>query len=244
LVGEWHAALAGQVLSLSGGSMLTKRLTFALLFMLAVSTVALAQKADVAFVVGGSFVSDSNVVFAVPCLVPPCPATPTFLNNVKTDHHVFLEGALAVQLLNARIASLHVELPVAGIPSQTLRISTATSPSTFFDHMSTTFVTPGLKLKLLPGSPISPFVMAGGGWAHFSLTHGTTNKGAVQYGGGIDLKTGIPHLGFRGEVRDFVTGDPNFGLATVIAGGLSGKSIDTGLHRHNILAGGGIVLRF
>src|SRR5260370_23909969 len=134
--------------------MLTKRLTaFALLFMLAVSTVALAQKADVAFVVGGSFVSDSNVVFAVPCLVPPCPATPTFLNNVKTDHHVFLEGALAVQLLNARIASLHVELPLAGVPSQPLRISTATSPPTSSAHMPTTFVPPGLQRNLLHARP-------------------------------------------------------------------------------------------
>jgi hypothetical protein len=39
-------------------------------------------------------------------------------------------------------------------------------------------------------------------------------------------------------VRDFVTGDPNFGLTSVLAGN------DSGLHHHNILVGGGIVLRF
>ena len=158
--------------------MLAKHLFFSFLFGILVSTAAVAQKADVAFVLGGSFVSDSNVVFAIPCLAPPCPATPTFLNNVQSDHHVFLEGALAFQLLNAKIASLHLELPIAGIPSQTLRITT-TSPSTVLGHISTTFVTPSLRAKLLPGAGVSPFVSVGGGWAHYSLTHGSNSKGAV-----------------------------------------------------------------
>jgi hypothetical protein len=35
-----------------------------------------------------------------------------------------------------------------------------------------------------------------------------------------------------------VTGDPNFGIVNVVTGN------DSGLHHHNILAGGGIVLRF
>lgn len=223
--------------------MLAKR--FALLFflLLSVSTAALAQKADVAFVVGGSFVSDSKVVFAIPCLVPPCPATPTFLNNVKTDHHVFLEGVPAFQLLNAKVASLHVEVPIAGIPSQTTRVITSTPPSAVLDHIDTTFVTPSLRLKLLPGAGLSPFVSVGGGWAHYSLTHGSNSKGAVQYGGGIDFKV-FPHLAIRGEVRDFVTGDPNFSLAGVIAGSLTGSSTESGLHRHNVLAGGGVVFAF
>jgi len=223
--------------------MLAKHLAFLVFFLLAVSTAALAQKADVAFVVGGSFVSDSKVVFAVPCLVPPCPATPTFLNNVKTDHHVFLEGTLGFQLLNAKVASLHLEVPIAGIPSQTVRVITSTPVSAVLDHIDTTFVTPSLRLKLLPGAGISPFVSVGGGWAHYSLAHGSNSKGAVQYGGGIDFKV-FPHLGLRGEVRDFVTGDPNFSLAGVIAPGLTGSGSESGLHRHNILAGGGVVFAF
>jgi hypothetical protein len=203
---------------------------------------ALAQKADVAFVVGGSFVSDSTATFGIPCLLPPCPATPTFISTVQTDHQLFLEGTLGLQLLNAKVASLHLEVPVAGIPSQTLHLSTA--PSAVFAHMSSTYVTPGFRLKLLPGAPISPFVSLGGGWAHYSLGSGATNKGALEYGGGLDFKTGIPFLGFRGEVRDFVTGNPNFGLLSPIAGGFTGGGNQSGLHRHNILAGGGIVLRF
>jgi hypothetical protein len=215
------------------------RLAF-LVFLL--STAALAQKADVAFVVGGSFVSDSTATFGIPCLLPPCPVSPTFISTVQTDHQVFLEGTLGLQLLNAKVASLHLEVPVAGIPSQALHLSTA--PSAVLAHMSSTYVTPGFRLKLVPGAPISPFVSLGGGWAHYSLGSGATNKGALEYGGGLDFKTGIPFLGVRGEVRDFVTGDPNFSLANPLAGGFKGTSNQSGIHRHNILAGGGIVLRF
>ena len=209
-----------------------------LLVILCASVYAFGQKADAAFVVGGSFVSDSKLVFAVPCLVPPCPASPTFLDNVKTDHHIFLEGAFAVRLADAKLASLHLEVPVAGIPSQ--KLTFASTPSTVFDHLSTVFITPGLRLKILPGAPISPWASFGGGWARYSTDSGVkTNKGAIQYGGGLDFKTGWPLVGFRAEVRDFVTGDPNFGIISLLTG-----TGEKGLHRHNILAGGGIVLHF
>jgi hypothetical protein len=210
-----------------GASM--KRFSILIALFFCASTFALAQKADAAFVVGGSFVSDTKETF-----LPPSTAT---FDTVKTDHHLFLEGELGVRLLNAHVASLSLELPVAGITSQ--KITLASTPGTVVDNLSTLFITPGLRLKVLPIAPISPWVSFGGGWARYSLDSGTkTNKGAVQYGGGLDFKTGLPLLGFRAEVRDFVTGDPDFGLGSVLAGTTSG------LHHHNILAGGGIVLRF
>ena len=94
-------------------------------------------------------------------------------------------------------------------------------------------------MKFLPGAPVSPWASIGGGWAHYSLKDAslTQNKAALQYGGGLDFKTGIPALGFRAEIRDFVTGDPDFNLGSLF-------STKSGLHHHNILAGGGIVLRF
>ena len=201
-----------------------------LIALLCASSFAMAQKADAAFVVGGSFVSDTKETFLTPSL--------TLTDTVKTDHHLFLEGELGVRLLNAHVASLSVELPVAGITSQKLTL--ASTPGTVVDNLSTIFITPGFRLKLLPVSPISPWVSVGGGWAHYSLktASSTENKGAIEYGGGLDFKTGLPLLGFRAEVRDFVTGDPNFGVSSVIAGN------NSGLHHHNILAGGGIVLRF
>src|SRR5579864_3209325 len=201
---------------------------YSILFViLCASTFAMAQKADAAFVVGGSFVSDTNGTFLVP-VIGSTSAT------IQTDHHIFLEGALGVRLLNAHLVSLHAELPVAGIPSTPLTVA---GVSTAIDHIGTLFITPGLRLKIAPIAPISPWVSVGGGWARYSLnTAGTTeNKGALQFGGGLDFKTGLPVLGFRAEVRDFLTGVPTFN---------SGFLTATGLHHHNILAGGGIVLRF
>ena len=139
-------------------------------------------------------------------------------DTVKTDHHLFLEGALGVRVLNAHVASLSLELPVAGMTSQKLTL--ASTPGTVVDNLSTLFITPGFRLKLLPISPISPWVSVGGGWARYSLEfrRHDQNKGAIQYGGGLDFKTNLPVLGFRAEVRDFVTGDPNFGLASILPG--------------------------
>jgi hypothetical protein len=203
-----------------------KRCTI-LFVILCASACALAQKADVAFTVGGSFVSDTKTTFLVP--------STTLSSTIKTDHHIFYEGTLGVRLLDAKAASLHVELPVAGIPSQTLKF--ANLPSAGLNDFSTLFITPGLRLKLLPIAPISPWVSFGGGWARYSLSGSSNSKGAIQYGGGLDFKL-APVLGLRAEVRDFVTGDPNFGLVSVLNGN------DSGFHHHNILAGGGIVLRF
>jgi hypothetical protein len=204
-----------------------------LMSMVCVATAALAQKTDVAFVVGGSFVSDTQgEIFG-----------PAFFDTltIQTDHHVFLEGALGVRLLNTHLISLHVDLPVAGIPSQTVKFSSnsLSLPGTVLDHLSTIFVTPGVKIKVLPGAAISPWASVGGGWAHYSLNDAgsTQNKAALQYGGGLDFKTGLPLLGFRAEVRDFVTATPDFGTGSLFV-------TSTGLHHHNILAGGGIVFRF
>jgi hypothetical protein len=141
---------------------------------------------------------------------------------------------LGVRLLNAHLVSLHAELPVAGIPSQALTVQ---GVPTVLDHLGVLFITPALRVKFAQGAPISPWASFGGGWARYSLNDlgGTENKGALQYGGGLDFKTGLPLLGLRAEVRDYVTGVPRFGF------GFGGE---TGLHHHNILAGGGIVLRF
>jgi hypothetical protein len=201
-----------------------------LVAVLFLSTAALAQAADASFTVGASFVSDVKQTFTPT-------VGPSLIDTIKTDHHIFLEGAVSVRMLNAHLASLSLEVPVAGIPSQNVGVGGLGST---VDHLSTVFVTPGFRLKLAPIAPISPWVSVGGGWAHYSLesTHGTTNKAALQYGGGLDFKTGLPLLGFRAEVRDFVTTDPN----SLFTG--PSLTFQQGLHHHNILAGGGIVLHF
>lgn len=217
------------------------------LLLLSFSTCCLAQKADVSLTVGGTFVSDSNVNFVLICPVAPPQTCPSVAGTISSGHHVYIAGTPALQLLGLKVVSLYLEVPIAGIPSHNLQFSGVTAllgnPSSPFGNISSLFVTPAFRLKVLPSSPIAPFVSIGGGLARYSLNNGSTNRGALEYGGGLDFKTGIPLLGFRAEVRDFVSGDPNFlnGLVGPFAPNTVPQS---GLHRHNILAGGGVVLRF
>jgi hypothetical protein len=200
--------------------------------LLTFSTMGLAQKADVSFVAGGAFVSEDDVPAGVTCTIP-CPLS----FNVRTDTHVFYAGTGAVRLANFKLASLHLEVPVAGIPSA--KVVFSETPSLNALKLSSVFVTPSLRVKFAPGFPVSPWASIGGGWAHYNLDGPSMNKGALQFGGGVDIKTGIPLLGFRAEVRDFVTGQPDFGIVSIQTAGSQGLG-----RRHNVLAGGGIVLRF
>lgn len=207
---------------------------------LSFSPFCVAQKADAAFVVGGAFVSDSNVILTIPCALPiPTCTPPPFNETVMTGSHVFFEGAGAFRVVNAKALSLHLEVPVAGVPSQNVTFTGAFSLEPH--QMSSLFITPSLRMKLLPSSSISPWGSIGGGWAHYSTSVSpspSANRGALQFGGGLDFKTRIPHLAFRAEVRDFVTGEPDPGIF------LFQVKTESGLHRHNLLAGGGVVFNF
>jgi len=204
-----------------------KRL-FILVAWLCASTWAAAQKLDAAFVIGGAFVSDITGTAQV---LPSGTVTET----VETGNSTFFEGALGIRLLNAHVAALYVELPVAGIPSQPIKLTR--EPGGAIDHVGTVFVTPGIRVKLAPAAFVSPWASIGGGWGHYSLdTFGaSSSKPAIQFGAGADFKTGIPMLALRAEARDYGTGDPDFGIP-----GFSPR----GHFHHNVLAGGGIVLRF
>jgi hypothetical protein len=211
---------------------------FILLFFLT-SVYSVAQKMDLAFVGGTSFISDAPVTFAVPCVVPPasCPP-PAFTDHVQMDRYWFVGGSLAVRVRNAKSYAVHLEFPAAGLLSQNLKLPG--SPA-FINQMSTIFVTPSLRIKLAPDSWVSPWASAGGGWARYTVDPDiTTNKGALQVGGGFDFKVGLKRLRVRAEARDFITGQPTFAL---VSGPFVGKT-EGGLHRNSILLGGGILLRF
>lgn len=212
--------------------MFLRRFAITLFLVTTFSTLSLAQKADVSFVAGGAFVSEDHVAPGVTCTIP-CPLA----FNFRTDTHVFYEGTGAVRLANFKLASLHLEAPIAGIPSAQVFFSGTPSSNTL--KLSSVFVTPALRVKFAPGFPVSPWASIGGGWAHYNLAGLSTNKGALQFGGGVDIKTGIPLLGFRAEVRDFVTGQPDFGIVSIQTVGSQSLG-----RRHNVLAGGGIVFRF
>jgi hypothetical protein len=213
--------------------MLLKRFSFLLCSLLVASTGALAQKADVAFVAGGAFVNDGEVFNGIICIAAPCPNTST----VQTGNSGFLAGAVAYRLANFKLVSLHAELSIAGVPSSNVTI--ALSPA-LTEKFSSVFITPSLKVKLAPGAALSPFASIGGGWARYDNGADTHNKAALQVGGGLDIKTKLPFLGFRVEARDFITGQPDFGLVFATTSG-AGSAVNG--ERHNLLAGGGIVVK-
>jgi hypothetical protein len=63
-----------------------------------------------------------------------------------------------------------------------------------------------------------------------------TNTGALQLGGGVDIRTPIKVfrlIGLRGEVRDFYSFD-TLDFATPIRGA----------HQHNVIVSGGFIVKF
>src|SRR5439155_567199 len=64
-----------------------------------------------------------------------------------------------------------------------------------------------------------------------NTTNKFLNRGVFDFGGGLDYRL-FRFLGLRGEVRDFVSGNPNLNVA------LSSST------QHNIVASGGISVRF
>ena len=108
------------------------------------------------------------------------------------------------------------------------------------------YVTPGIRVKFVPHHAVAPYFAVGAGWADYE--HSTTTigggvnraprnlgRGVFDYGGGVDLKfrriAGI-NLALRAEIRDFYSGPPAF------------NAVGFGGDQHNVVAGGGLVLRF
>lgn len=151
------------------------------------SVSAVAQSNELAVTVGGYFPinssSGANEAFAV-------------------------GGNFAHRIASVPLVSLYVEVPVIGTFKSVSDIPTSLGKPRY----SAFFVTPGLKLKLAPSFPISPYVAAGGGFAHFSKSNVTTDdsttSGTFDVGGGLDWKV-APFFSARAEVRDFYTGNPN-----------------------------------
>jgi hypothetical protein len=202
---------------------IVKRTLVTLCCVLLLSGFSFAQAADLAVLAGGIFTTDKSPSAGV----GTCTTSNPFCGQtVHTPTKLSFEGALAVRVANAHIASLHLELPVVGTPTRTLE------QGGFRQDFSTVFFTPGLRLRAsLPF--FSPFVAVGGGFAHYApSTSGTSTTAsstvaAFQVGGGFDLSSHIPLIAFRVEARAFHTGTPSFTVG-----------------QNQVFAGAGLVLRF
>ena len=97
-------------------------------------------------------------------------------------------------------------------------------------------------MKFFPNRSVAPYLAVGGGWAVYEQSTATlngspnpasrlVNHAALDYGGGVDFKF-WRFVGLRAEVRDFYAGGPSYNTAAIHGG------------QHNVVAGGGLVLKF
>lgn len=162
--------------------------------------------------------------------------------NVEFGTGFTFQATYARRLASLRGAELYFEVPFLAAPQVDITSPNGTVPANF----ASLFITPGLRVKLVPDARVSPWLALGGGYANFdesaervdgSPNTGSTgsHRGAVQFGGGIDLRTPIKVLfpiGLRVEVRDVYSGKPNYNVDT--GGGF----------QHNLVFSGGLVLHF
>ncbi len=154
------------------------------------------------------------------------------------DGAVTYQVNYANRMVDGDLASLHWEIAITGAPRTDVKSTGLLLPRNY----SSLFLTPGLKLKLFPGGGISPYLVGGAGIGRYTESatnvNGSPNTGdratttwVFNYGGGVDFNLFGP-VALRGEVRDFVTGNPSFNAPF-----LTNK-------QHNIFVAGGIVIRW
>ncbi len=186
---------------------------------------ASAQSHEIGLLLGGNTTGDRE-------LRSPQPG------SVRIGAGLTYYANYAYRFAGFKALSVHLEVPFAAAPSADLRSSNVTVPRNY----ASLFITPGIKVKFLPDSNISPYAVVGGGFGRFeesafridnqpNLGPRGTNRGVFDFGGGLDLNL-LRFLSIRGEVRDFVSGSPNLNVQ------LSRS------RQHNLLSSGGIVFRF
>jgi hypothetical protein len=108
--------------------------------------------------------------------------------------------------------------------------------------VATLYITPGIRVRFAPKAGVRPYVAIGGGYALYEHSRlridGRPNDaprhrsgGAFDVGGGVDVDL-WRWLGLRGEIRDFFTGSPAYNVDGIGGG------------QHNLVAGGGFVIRW
>src|SRR5260370_17775800 len=109
---------------------------------------------------------------------------------------------------------LYLKINSGAIHSRSLKPATTIVPQNY----ASLYVTPGLRLKVLPRGRLSPWAALGGGYALYEqsakLSNGQNSttkflsRGAFDFGGGLDYQL-FRFFGFRGELRAFFYPHPN-----------------------------------
>lgn len=141
------------------------------------------------------------------------------------------------RLLHSNALALFGELEFVAIPTQRLTSANAIVAQSY----ASLYVAPGVRVKFFPEARWSPWGALGGGYAlhqesvNFSNGQPTSNRflnrGVFDFGGGLDFRV-FRFIGFRAEVRDFYSGNPNVNV-----------HLDSST-QHNVVTSGGIVFHF
>jgi hypothetical protein len=141
-------------------------------------------------------------------------------------------------LKTVKIFGIHGELPVGIYPRMNMNLAAHGIPNDF----GALFITPSVRANIFANDSVSPWVSVGGGYGRFRYAprdefYGAntgpsgSNTGVVQFGAGLDVWF-WQRWGFRGEARDFYSGEPSY-------------NVDTDRSRqHNYYVGVGVMHRF
>ena len=157
---------------------------------------------------------------------------------LEFDKGTTYQATFAWRISTGSRMAVSIEVPFIASPAFTVVTPGGLLPKEY----AALYLTPGVRLAVLPTGPVFLFGSVGAGYARYSESkeraNGSpnpnqrdTNTGALQLGGGVDVRA-LRWLAFRGEVRDVYTGARNFSIATPHG------------HVHNVVVSGGLVLRF
>jgi hypothetical protein len=154
-----------------------------ILFILSGFGIASAQKNEIGLLLGGLKTGNKGSQLPGP-------------GHLEIGAGLTFQANYAHRFLDFGVASLYVEVPFLATPSTDVKSANVFVPQNY----ASLFITPGLKLKILPHSRITPFGAIGGGYARLTAskslinnqpnTAGTlgANHGAFDFGGGVDVR--------------------------------------------------------
>jgi hypothetical protein len=157
---------------------------------------------------------------------------------LRFDRGTTYQATFAWRVWQRGATQLSIEVPFIASPAFTVIPPSGSLPLEY----ASLYLTPAIRVTALARRPVSLFGSLGGGYARYSESRLTgnrsanpaqrdTNAGALQFGAGVDIRV-LSWFGLRTEVRDVYTGARNF-------------SLDTPRPMvHNVVASGGLVLKF
>ena len=157
---------------------------------------------------------------------------------LRFDRGTTYQATLGWRVWRRSTFDLRLDVPFIATPAFTVLNGVPSLPLEY----ASLYLTPGVRVTARLRNSVSVFGAVGAGYARYTESQlradrspnpaqRDTNAGAIGFGAGVDLR-GVGWLGFRGEVRDVYTGARRFSIAT------------PGRRVHNVVASGGLVVRF